>query len=181
MKDRAESALVLDICYSQADQLDMLHAEFSPHTRSKWHHARHAVQENGEGLYLIAWHGHVPVGHYLLRWNGPGTDPSGKYPYPTPYLEAGLTKDAYRRKGVASSIIRAAENLVSEKGFQRIGLAVGVDDNPEAKRLYERLGFQDWGQGELIICWEDLNSNNAGGVGTETCIYMFKNISGEGS
>jgi GNAT superfamily N-acetyltransferase len=181
MNDSAENTLAIDIRYSQASQLEMLHTEFSSHTHSKWHHTRHAVQESGEGVYLIAWHGHVPVGHYLLRWNGPDMDPSGKYPYPTPYLESGLTKDAYRRKGVASSIMRAAEGLAREKGFHSIGLAVGARDNPEARRLYEGLGYRDWGQGELTISWEDLNSDNPDGVGSEVCIYMFKNIAGEGS
>ncbi len=177
MQDGTASTLAIDIRYSQADQLEMLHAGFSPHTLSRWHHARHAVQENGQGVYLIAWHGSLPIGHYLLRWDGPDDDASGRYPYPTPYLEAGLTKDAYRRKGVASSIMRAAERLAGEKGFHRIGLAVGVDDNPEAKRLYEGLGFQDWGEGEVVVSWEDLNSNNTDRMESETCVYMFKNIS----
>jgi predicted GNAT family acetyltransferase len=40
--------------------------------------------------------------------------------------------------------------LAKEKGCTHIGLAVGSMDNPEAKRLYQKLGYADWGYGETI-------------------------------
>lgn len=161
---------------AEKSQLDFLQSEFSPHTLSRYHHERHAVQEKGEGIYLIAWHNDVPVGHFLLRWNGPEKDTSGKYPYPTPYLEVGLTKEAYRRKGVATQLIKEAERLAKEKGFKKIGMAVGSTDNPDARRLYEKLGYEDWGKGEFTASWEYIDKKGNKGTESEVCIYLFKNL-----
>ena len=50
----------------------------------------------------------------------------------------------HRGKGVGTALIVASERRASERGHRRI--AVGVaDDNPEARRLYERLGYRPTG------------------------------------
>ena len=67
------------------------------------------------------------------------------------YLEAGATRAAYRRKGVATALIREAERVARAKGCTQIGLEVGSTDNPEAKRLYEHLGYVDWGRGNFSL------------------------------
>ena len=68
----------------------------------------------------------------------------------TAYLEAGATHGAHQRKGVATALIREAERLAKEHGGTHIGLEVGSTDNPDAKRLYEHLGYVEWGQGDDI-------------------------------
>lgn len=171
-------ALELEIRPAEEDQLDFLEAEFSPHDGSKHHHQRHSVQKSGNGIYLIAWHNENPVGHFLLEWAGPGPggDPTGEYPYPTPYLGGGQTVKEYRRKGVATRLIETAENLVTVRGLNRIGLAVGSTDNPDARRLYEKLNYADWGKGEFEACWEYIAKDGARGTECEVCIYMFKEL-----
>lgn len=168
--------LFIEIRPSRKEELELLESEFSPNNLSKHHHGRQSVQEKGEGVYLIAWHNDKPIGHFLLRWNGPDKDTSHKYPYPTPYLEGGGTRSAYRRKGVATRLIAAAEKLVAEKGFTKIGMAVGSADNPNAKRLYEKLGFRGWEKGEFTLSWEYLSKENVKGTESEVCIYMFKDL-----
>lgn len=48
--------------------------------------------------------------------------------------------------------------------------------NPEAKRLYEKLGYVDWGHGDFLISWEQIDENGSKGIGTEVVIYMQKSL-----
>ena len=164
-----EQALTITIKPAEASQLEVLEQEFSPDTLSKPHHKRYEVQQRGEGVYLIAWHGHTPVGHFLLRWSGPDDARVMKYidVKHSAFLEAGATRVAYRRKGVATALIREAE---------RVARAKGSTDNPEAKRLYEHLGYDDWGRGEFLISWEYIDKHGNRGTESEVVIYMHKRL-----
>ncbi|MGI8855425.1 MAG: GNAT family N-acetyltransferase [Thermomicrobiales bacterium] len=173
-RDTERTALAVKIRPAKAADLDFLEQQFSPNNRSRYQHRRFAVQKNGEGAFLIAWHGSTPVGHFLLRWDGPEHDPSSLYPPHTPCLEAGGTREEYRRQGVATRIITEAERLARVRGYRQIGLAVGSTDNPLAKRLYERLGYADWGKGEFEISWDYETTDGRKGRESEVCIYMFK-------
>ena len=62
-----EQEFPIEIKPAEECQLDLLENEFSPDTLSKHHYKRYEVQKQGEGVYLIAWHDHIPVGHFLLR------------------------------------------------------------------------------------------------------------------
>jgi len=171
-----EQAFQFDIKPAEASQLDVLEQEFSPDTLSKPHSKRYEVQKQGEGVYLIAWHDHIPIGHFLLRWSGPQDAPVMNYMdvTKTACLEAGATLVEYRRKGVATALIREAERLAKEHGCTQIGLNVGSTDNPEAKRLYEHLGYVDWGQGEFLISWEYVDRNGNARTDSEIVTYMHK-------
>lgn len=171
-----ETDLALTIRCASPDEINRLQAVFSPNDFAMHHHARYAVQAAGKGVYLIAWHEDEPVGHFLLRWEGPESDASGCYPYPTPYLEAGHTRIGYRRRGVATQLIAAAESIARERGDRAIGLAVGQSDNPEARRLYETLGYRDWGQGDLLVSWNSRDAAGNEGIESEMCIYMFMGL-----
>lgn len=168
--------LEIEIRPAEEDQLDFLEAEFSPNDLSRHHHQRHDVQKSGDGVYLIAWYNARPIGHFLLEWAGPGEDPTGAYPYPTPYLGAVQVRTEYRRKGVATQLIRHAEELVRDRGFSRIGLAVGSTGNPDARRLYENLNYLDWGRGEFEASWEYRTRDGKSGTESEVCMYMFKDL-----
>lgn len=166
--------LPVEILPAEASQLDFLEEQFSPHSRSRYHYRRFAVQQRGDGIYLIAWHGAEPVGHFLLCWDGPTVDPTGRYPPHTPCLEAGATKPAYQRRGIGTRMILDAERRARAKGYGHIGLAVGSTDNPRARRLYERLGYRDWGHGEFTISWDYETTDGRMGTESEVCIYMFR-------
>ena len=92
------------------------------------------------------------------------------------FLEAGATRVAYRRKGIATALIREAERLARAKGCTQIGLSVGSTDNPEAKRLYEHLGYVDWGRGEFLISWEHIDTQGNKGIESEVVIFMHKRL-----
>ena len=45
---------------------------------------------------------------------------------------------------MGTALIEAAEERAGGRGFSRLGISV-ADDNPEAARLYARLGYADSG------------------------------------
>lgn len=157
-------------------QLDLLKKEISDDPQA--HHKRYDVQKRGKGLYLIAWHDSTPIGHFLLRWSGPDDARVTNYVdiAQSACLEAGATRAEYQRKGVATAIIREAERLAKERGCSQIGLEVGNTDNPGAKKLYEKLGYVDWGHGEFQISWDYIDENGNKRTDTEIVIYMQKNL-----
>ena len=171
-----EQAFTITIKPAEASQLEVLEHEFSPGSLSKHHYKRYEVQKRGEGVYLIAWHDHTPVGHFLLRWSGPadGRVMDSVDVTQSAFLEAGGTRDAFRKRGVATALIREAERLAKEKGCTHIGLEVGSTDNPDAKHLYEHLGYVDWGHGNFLISWEYIERNGNIGTESEIVTYMYK-------
>jgi GNAT superfamily N-acetyltransferase len=51
--------------------------------------------------------------------------------------------EPFRRRGVATAVMRALEDEARSAGFHRIGLSVSVGDDGEAGRaLYGRLGYR---------------------------------------
>lgn len=56
------------------------------------------------------------------------------------YIDTLSVNPNYQGKGIGRQLILAAINWAKELGHQKVGLLVD-QDNPNAKRLYERLGF----------------------------------------
>jgi len=52
-----------------------------------------------------------------------------------------FVEEGFRRKGIASMLLKAAEDFCVSKGLQTIKLEV-ADNNPIALRLYEKTGFR---------------------------------------
>ncbi len=52
---------------------------------------------------------------------------------------------AYRRQGVGRTLLKAVIDLVCQRGGRSLFLEVGVD-NPNARALYDRAGFQPVGR-----------------------------------
>ena len=86
----------------------------------------------GNGYYLVAWRGKEPLGHAHLAL----TDP--------PELQDVSVRPAYRRRGVATALTRAAEQKARTLGFDRMRLTVSADNEP-AQALYRRCGYHDVG------------------------------------
>ena len=47
-----------------------------------------------------------------------------------------------------------SEDTARQLGHHRLAIGVGVD-NPSARRLYERLGYTDWGHGTVQTSWRE--------------------------
>lgn len=95
---------------------------------------QHAVDGS---TYLIAWNGEEPVGHAHLAWSGTHLR--------LPEIQDMFVLPELRARGIGTALVRAAEQLARDRGWERISLSVSLDGNPAARRLYERLGYADAG------------------------------------
>jgi GNAT superfamily N-acetyltransferase len=86
--------------------------------------------------YLVAWDGDEPVGHAHIAWT--------RTTLGIPEIQDVFVLSKHRRRGIASALNQAAEQLAAERGHDRISLSYGVD-NQAARSVYEHLGYADAG------------------------------------
>lgn len=105
-------------------------------------HAAHAA--SGSSDYLVAWRDGEPLGSAVIRWEGyGGTEGRAAHPDAAEICRLQVRPEN-RGRGVGTALILDSEQRASERDRRRI--AVGVaDDNPEARALYERLGYRPTG------------------------------------
>lgn len=105
------------------------------------HRERLDRQAHGEVTYLVAGVAEQTVlGYVLVKWRGDSHHSN------FPMLEDLLVRPPIRDRGVGSRLICYAEALCRARNIQRLGLGVNPIENPRAKALYERLGYQDAGE-----------------------------------
>ncbi len=133
----------VDIRVANEADLEKLVARADNEHEQRAERERFAAQLAGESLLLIAWHGEVILGRlgrlYLASKYDDVRAALGDFPEIN-----GL--DAWPQgQGVGTLLVGAAEDIARARGFDRIGIAVLVD-NTAARRLYERLGYEYWGE-----------------------------------
>ena len=79
---------------------------------------------------------------------------------------------AHRRQGIAAVLMHEAERRARPVG--RVRLGVGVD-NPEARRLYERLGYRGLGE-RVTTTYEYVDADGVRRTATETDEWMEKDL-----
>ncbi|CCV14655.1 N-acetyltransferase [Mesorhizobium sp. STM 4661] len=92
-----------------------------------------ASAARGERAVLGAWDGEVLVGTVTLLLDCPPNQPHRAE------IAKLMTRVEHRGKGVATRLMRAAENLAVEKGRTLLVLDTATEEG--ASGLYERLGF----------------------------------------
>jgi GNAT superfamily N-acetyltransferase len=113
---------------------------------------RLARQRDGGGVLLVAWLDGRPIGNVFLDC-GPASEPEVRRHLPgVPVLDHLEVPGPFRGRGIGTALIRAAEDHARQLGHGRIALGVGLD-NPQARRLYQRLGYGDWGHGTVVGTW----------------------------
>ena len=111
-------------------------------------------QRAGGGVLLVAWLDGWPVGDVFLD-RGPAEEPEIRRWLPgVPRLNHLEVDGRLWRRGIGTALIRAGEGSARRLGHRRLALGVGVD-NPGARRLYERLGYADWGHGTVVGTWQE--------------------------
>lgn len=136
------------------------------------HHARFTRQEAGEVLYLSAWLNEVPVGHLLLKWTGSGERPDL---VDCPDIEDLVVAESFRRRGIASRLLEAAESEARGRGYSRIGLSVGIDNMP-ARALYDRRGYREYDDCRFEISGTYRDDRGQEHTWREICTYRIKNL-----
>jgi RimJ/RimL family protein N-acetyltransferase len=84
-----------------------------------------------------------------------------------------------QRRGIGTALVRAGEDTARRLGHRRLALGVGVD-NPGARRLYERLGYADWGHGTIVGTWVDRDRAGSPVRVSEQLHLLVKPLSGHG-
>ncbi len=144
--------------------------------RLEFHQKRFQDQEKGDSIHLIAWLDGTPVGHLSLKFNGADEEYVKSRLGMVPELNAiGVDPPKMRSKGIGRKLIAEAENICREKGFEKVGLAVGVE-NKKAKKLYEALEYRDAEVGGFDIFWHETQEDGTKFKMTDRCIYMIKNL-----
>ena len=115
--------------------------------------------------YLIAWDADRPVGHAHIAWDGTHLA--------LPEIQDVFVLPEQRRRGIATELTRAAETEARNRGWRSISLSVSQDGNPQARRLYENLGYVEAGVepvrvfGEIMLRGRPLQVD-------DTLVYLTK-------
>jgi GNAT superfamily N-acetyltransferase len=130
-----------DVRVSTLADLDLLDRHIPSGGRTSFHRQRFDEQLAGPGTYLVAWLADRPVGHLLIRWTGCKADDVRRATGACTELNAlGVWPPELQRRGIGRQLIHHAEQLAATRGHLTVGLGV-ADANPDAARLYERLGY----------------------------------------
>jgi GNAT superfamily N-acetyltransferase len=78
-------------------------------------------------------------------------------------------------RGIGTALIRAAEATARQLGHEQLALGVGLD-NPKARRLYERIGYADWGQGTVVGTWVEYPDAGQPVTLSEVCGVLVKRL-----
>jgi GNAT superfamily N-acetyltransferase len=134
-----------------------------------------ARQRDGGAVLLVAWLDGRPVGDVFLEC-GPAAEPEVRRLLPgVPRLIHLEVLGPFQGRGIGTALIRAGEDTARRLGHERIALGVGVD-NPNARRLYERLGYADWGHGTVVGTWVERDHDGPPVTLSEVCDLLVKHL-----
>ena len=140
-----------------------------------WFTDRLARQQQGGGVLLVAWLDGRPVGEVFLECE-PANEPEVRRHLPgVPRLDHLEVPGPFQGRGIGTALIRVAEATARQLGHERIALGVGVD-NPKARRLYERLGYADWGHGTVVGTWVEHPDDGPPVTLSEVCDMLVKRL-----
>ena len=98
-----------------------------------------------EGASLVAACGHDVVGYVAIVWE---SNFAGFRDLGIPLVHQLAVAAPWRRRGVATLLMDAAEQLARERGVAALGITVGLfDEYGPAQRLYGRRGYVPDGRG----------------------------------
>ena len=98
-----------------------------------------------EGASLVATHGRDVVGYAAVLWE---SNFAGFRDRSIPLVHQVAVAGPFRRHGVATLLMDAAEQLARDRGIATLGITVGLfDEYGPAQRLYGRRGYVPDGRG----------------------------------
>jgi GNAT superfamily N-acetyltransferase len=125
-------------------------------------------QHAAEGsTYLIAWENDEPVGHAHIAWSGTHLG--------VPEIQDVFVLPELRRRGIATQLTEAAEELAWARGWHRISLSVSQEGNEAAGRLYAKLGYVDAGEDPVRVLGQITLRGRPFDV-DDTLVYLVKDL-----
>jgi GNAT superfamily N-acetyltransferase len=98
-----------------------------------------------EGASFAAAHGHDVIGYAAIVWE---SDYAGFRSRGIPLIHQVAVAGPFRRQGVATLIMDAAEQLARDRGIATLGITVGLSgEYGPAQQLYGRRGYVPDGRG----------------------------------
>ncbi|GJQ60925.1 MAG: GNAT family N-acetyltransferase [Candidatus Scalindua sp. AMX11] len=91
--------------------------------------------------FLVAWLNDHPVGHALVRWEGPREVTVRREYADCPEIYRLRVLKEFRSQGIATAIIKECENEALKRECLFIGLGTHTGISPE-DNLYLRLGYE---------------------------------------
>jgi GNAT superfamily N-acetyltransferase len=144
------------------------------------HRDRFARQLLGRVTYLVAWDGERPVGHLLIKWDGPRQEPMRSALPDCPELEDYYIDPHYRGRRIGLRLIEAAEALARTRGYRRIGLSVGLTpDYDRARAIYLRRGYRGAGFAPYYEGWWAIDASGGRVWWEEAVEYLVKPLRAE--
>ena len=136
---------------------------------------RLSQQDDGHGVLFTAWDRERPVGDVYL-WLAEAEEREIRQHLPgVPLLTHLAVADGQRGRGVGTMLIDNVENLARQHGHDRIALAVRLD-NPKAARLYDRLGYRDWGHQKVLCMAKEVRTCGSQVIRPEKCRVLVKEL-----
>ncbi len=141
----------------------------------RWFSDRLARQRAGGGVLLLAWLEDRPVGDVYLHLE-PATEPEVRRHLPgVPLLIHLEVLGPLQRRGIGTALIHAGEGTARRLGHRRLAMGVGLE-NHGARRLYERLGYTDWGHGTVETSWEEHDHTGQPVTVSETIHMLVRDL-----
>jgi GNAT superfamily N-acetyltransferase len=136
---------------------------------------RYKRQKNKKGVLFIAWLDGEPIGDVYLWLEDADEEIIRTHLPSVPLLTHLEVLPDFRKQGIGTELIAAVEEYLTDNGYDRIALAVRVD-NKNAARLYWDLEYREWEHGE-VKC-DPYTSNEDGGliVEQDVCHVMVKEL-----
>ncbi len=133
-------------------------------------------QRNNKVIYIGAFINNCAVGYVLLSLdNKQDVMPYTNNQQCADMIDLLLIKPL-RSYGIGTKLVLECERYCKEQRIHYLGLDVNPTDNANAKRLYERLGYNEVGQIHLdgIYEYEDEQGNH--GQYEDWCVDMIKKL-----
>ena len=151
------------------------HLSYDSNTYYK-HKDRLDMQLSGNCVYLIVYDKSNPVGHVFINWLGIEKSVIGQNIESCPNIEDLFVIFNLRSQGLGSYIIKHCFKLAKQKGFNKIGLGVAIE-NIKAEKLYKSFNFVDSGIATYQEIWYGKNKRgDKTGPFTSLNKYLIANI-----
>jgi ribosomal protein S18 acetylase RimI-like enzyme len=126
---------------ARADDLEALEWEGEYRRYRLVYQRAFAESLRGRRVLLVAELQGQVIGQIFLQVDSALSGASGR----AAYLYALRVRPQYRNRGIGTDLVREAEAILRERGFSRALISV-AKGNDAARRLYERLGFEVFGE-----------------------------------